>query len=334
MHDNLSYKLDRNIIPLVMALYLFSFLDRVNIGNARLYGLEEDLGLIGVQFQVAVSILFVTYIIPSNLVLKKFHSGRYIVGVTVGWGVVAALTGVVRVRLLLGALEAGLFPGLTVYLTFFYTKRELALRIGYIALAGACGGLLAYCIGFMDGVAGGGGFSFSKAFSLLGVLAYFVLADDPDDAGYLTPGEKLLMKERMLGEMGQTKKAMEFHSLTIPCYLLGALTYLLTARLSDTYQYHAFPTLIGCTVSISGNSPRYGKRTAGSGFQLSIGNVAGVVIAVYLPDDARASGVLGCGVCGVVVVVCEDQYEEEGGREDWKVEGKEEDCVRELGDEA
>ena len=58
-------KLDRNIIPLVMALYLFSFLDRVNIGNARLYGLEEDLGLSPRQWQVAVSILFVTYIVSS-----------------------------------------------------------------------------------------------------------------------------------------------------------------------------------------------------------------------------------------------------------------------------
>ncbi|RPB21406.1 hypothetical protein L211DRAFT_840602 [Terfezia boudieri ATCC MYA-4762] len=76
-------KHDRNIIPLVMTLYLFSFLDRVNISNARLYGLEEDLGLIGVQFQVAVSMLFVTYIIfeiPSNLVLKKFHPGSNVYG--------------------------------------------------------------------------------------------------------------------------------------------------------------------------------------------------------------------------------------------------------------
>lgn len=63
--NSIIRKLDRNIIPLVMALYLFSFLDRVNIGNARLYGLEEDLGLSPRQWQVAVSILFVTYIVSS-----------------------------------------------------------------------------------------------------------------------------------------------------------------------------------------------------------------------------------------------------------------------------
>jgi MFS family permease len=86
----------------------------------------------------------------------------------VSWGIVSTLTGVVQsyggliaCRLLLGLMEGGLLPGLTVYLTMFYTKKELALRIGYLfvssALAGACGGLLAYGIGFMDGVAGQSG---------------------------------------------------------------------------------------------------------------------------------------------------------------------------------
>jgi len=120
------------------------------------------------QFQTAVSILFVTYIlseVPSNLVLKKLTPSRWIAFITVAWGIIATLTGIVQsyggliaCRLLLGAVEGGLFPGMAVYLTFFYTKRELALRIGYLfvsaALAGACGGLLAYAIGHMDGTAG------------------------------------------------------------------------------------------------------------------------------------------------------------------------------------
>ena len=120
------------------------------------------------QFQTAVSILFVTYIlseIPSNLVLKKLTPSRWIAFITLAWGIIATLTGVVQsyggliaCRLLLGAVEGGLFPGMAIYLTFFYTKRELALRIGYLfvsaALAGACGGLLAYAIGHMHGVAG------------------------------------------------------------------------------------------------------------------------------------------------------------------------------------
>lgn len=101
-------KLDINIIPIVMLLYLFSFLDRqvvhwfqpdetglerlmirrVNIGNARLYGMEEDLGLVGNQYQTAVSLLFVTYLlseVPSNLVLKKFTPSRWIAFITIVW---------------------------------------------------------------------------------------------------------------------------------------------------------------------------------------------------------------------------------------------------------
>lgn len=161
-------KVDKYIVPVVMITYLLCFLDRTNIGNARLFGLEEDLGLHGNQYQLAVAIMFVPYVlveVPSNLILKRFTPSKWLAVITVSWGIVSTLMGIVHnfggliaCRLLLGLFEGGLFPGLTVYLTLFYTKKELALRIGYLfvssALAGACGGLLAYGIGFMDGVAG------------------------------------------------------------------------------------------------------------------------------------------------------------------------------------
>lgn len=193
---HLVRKLDLFLVPLVMGLYLFSFLDRcvvpnppffcrlvgapltlsVNIGNARLYGMEADLGLHSSQYQTAVSILFVTYIafeVPSNLVLKKFTPSRWIGFITTAWGIIATLTGLVHsygsllaCRLLLGAVEAGLFPGLAVYLTFFYTRHELAMRVGYLfvsaAIAGALGGLLAFAIGHMEGVAGLHGWRVSR----------------------------------------------------------------------------------------------------------------------------------------------------------------------------
>lgn len=164
-------KLDKFIVPTIMTAYLLCFLDRTNIGNARLFGLEDDLGLTGSQYQVAVAILFVPYVlveVPSNLILKKFRPSRWLAFITVGWGIVSTLTGIVQnyagllaTRTLLGLFEGGLLPGLTVYLTLFYTNKEIALRIGYLfvssALAGACGGLLGYGIGFMDGVNGWSG---------------------------------------------------------------------------------------------------------------------------------------------------------------------------------
>ncbi|KAJ4998117.1 putative transporter [Colletotrichum sp. SAR 10_66] len=222
-------KLDARIIPLVMLLYLLSFLDRVNIGNARLYNLESDLNLQGNQFQVAVSILFVTYIIfevPSNLVLKLFTPSRWIAFITVAWGIIATLTGLVdsygaliACRLLLGAVEAGLFPGLNVYLTFFYSKHELALRVGYLfvsaAIAGGLGGLLAYGIGHMEGVAGLSGWRWIMIIEglptvVLGVVTFFLLPNDAASASFLSEEEKRLMVERRGREYGNTSSAQEF----------------------------------------------------------------------------------------------------------------------------
>ncbi|KAK8084113.1 putative MFS transporter [Apiospora saccharicola] len=224
-------KLDRRIVPLVMLSYTLSFLDRVNIGNARLYGLEEDIGLKGNQYQIAVAIMFVTYLlleVPSNLVLKPFSPSRWLAFIITAWGIVATLTGLVNnfgslvaCRLVLGALEAGLFPGLNVYLTFFYTKHELALRVGYLfvsaAIAGAFGGLLAYGIGHMEGVAGLGGWRWIMILEgipsvLLGVFILWFLPNDAESASFLTDDEKKVMAARLTRGYGNTASAQQYSS--------------------------------------------------------------------------------------------------------------------------
>lgn len=219
-------KLDLLIIPLIMLLYLFSFLDRVNIGNARLYGLEDDLKLTGTQFQTAVAVIFATYIItevPSNLVLKKLRPSRWISFIATSWGIIATLTGIVQnysglivARLFLGAVEGGLYPGLIVYLTLFYEKKELALRTGYLfvsaALAGAFGGLLAYGIGRLDGVAGLSAWRWIFIIEglptvVLGIISWFLLADEPSSAWYLNEKERELMRLRRSRQLGHTSTA-------------------------------------------------------------------------------------------------------------------------------
>ncbi|KAI2624439.1 DNA-repair protein rad2 [Xylaria nigripes] len=220
----LLWKLDLHIIPLTTLSF-----PRVNIGNARLYNLEADLGLSSNQFQIAVSILFVTYVIfeiPSNLVLKPLRPHRWLAFIITAWGVVALSTGFVKdfrslvaLRVLLGAFEAGLFPGLNVYLNFFYSKREIALRIGYLfasaALAGAVGGLLAFGIGHLDGVHGMSGWRWIMIIEgipsiVLGVLIFFFLPSDPQSASFLTPAEKKLLIERERRDYGLTASAREF----------------------------------------------------------------------------------------------------------------------------
>src|SRR5438552_2951802 len=113
----MSLHLSRELYPLSCT--------RVNIGNARLYSMEKDLGLVGNQYQAAVSLVFVTYVLfetPSNMVLKKFTPRLWISLIATLWGIIATLTGLcntygqlIACRLLLGTVEAGLFPGLTVY---------------------------------------------------------------------------------------------------------------------------------------------------------------------------------------------------------------------------
>lgn len=103
-----------------------NFMDRVAIGNARLYGLEEDLNLSGDQYQIAVSVLFITYClfeVPSNMIIKRLQPARYLAVLTIAWGLVATFTafvqnfaGLIACRLLLGFFEAGLFPGIILYL--------------------------------------------------------------------------------------------------------------------------------------------------------------------------------------------------------------------------
>ncbi|KAK7754049.1 hypothetical protein SLS62_003895 [Diatrype stigma] len=205
-------KLDINIFPVVIALYILSFLDRVNIGNARLYGLEKDLGLQGNEYQLCVSMLFITYVLfelPTNLVLKLVQPKRFIPAVSVCWGLASLATGFVRtkgqliaLRLLLGAFEAGYFPAICFYLTFFYRRRELAVRVFFLfaasAVAGSCGGLLGYAVGLMDGAAAAGGLAAWRWLMIVeglptvvfGVLSGLVLANDPYDARYLTDREK------------------------------------------------------------------------------------------------------------------------------------------------
>ncbi|KAF9732185.1 transporter C1002.16c-like protein 8 [Paraphaeosphaeria minitans] len=219
-------KLDCRIIPMLCWVYLMNFMDRVNIGNARLYGLEEDLGLVGSQYQIAVGILFVTYCLfetPSNLIIKRLQPARYLGGLLFAWGMVATFSafvqnfaGLVACRLLLGAFEAGLFPGVILYLSMFYNKKSLSLRnawfYGTSAIAGAVGGLVAYAIGELDGARGWSGWRWIIMINgvptvLTAVVVPFVLPNSPETAKFLTEEDRANLVRLREAEVGQTRNA-------------------------------------------------------------------------------------------------------------------------------
>ena len=118
----LLWKVDIRLVPFLALLYLAAHIDRANIGNAKIEGLDTDLGLTGIQYNIALSLFFVPYIlleVPSNVVLKKFNKpSLYMAILVVSWGLIMTFTGFVKdfvgllvCRLLLGVAEAGFFPG-------------------------------------------------------------------------------------------------------------------------------------------------------------------------------------------------------------------------------
>ncbi|KAF7357748.1 hypothetical protein MVEN_00820700 [Mycena venus] len=202
-------KIDLRLMPILSLMYLLSFLDRGNIGNARLQGLETQLDLTGNKFNIALTMYFIPYCIfecPANLVLKRFLPSRWLPGITVVWGIIMTLMGLVKtypqlvgVRICLGVAEAGLFPGVVYYLTLWYPRHMLQWRVGLFfgaaSLAGAFGGALAFGISFMSGTRGLLGWSWifileGIATVVVGIVAFFVLVDFPATANFLTPEQR------------------------------------------------------------------------------------------------------------------------------------------------
>jgi len=157
LDKRITRKLDIRLMPWLFGLWLLAFIDRSNIGNARIDGLAEDLKLDANKFNIALAVFYVPYIcydVPSNLVIKYFRAGFYLPSLLIAWGVVSMCTGFVKsytgllvARFFLGLAEGGLLGGMLVYLSMFYRRHQMMFRITlfYCAapLSGAFGGLLA-----------------------------------------------------------------------------------------------------------------------------------------------------------------------------------------------
>ncbi|KAH6908798.1 major facilitator superfamily domain-containing protein [Coprinopsis sp. MPI-PUGE-AT-0042] len=210
-------KMDWNLVPFLALLYLLSFLDRTNIGNARLDTLEKDLGMTGkLDYNIALAVFFPWYVlaeIPSNLMMKRTSPSLWLAIIMFFWGVCMTLMGLVKsfegllvARMALGLCEGGLFPGVTFYITLWYRRHECGFRMAIFfsaaTLAGAFGGLLARGITEMRGVGGLPGWSWIFILEglitvVVAIAAKWVIHDNPETARFLTQEERTEVKARL-----------------------------------------------------------------------------------------------------------------------------------------
>ncbi|KAF2177429.1 putative MFS transporter [Zopfia rhizophila CBS 207.26] len=257
------HKIDIRLVPMLAVLYLISHIDRANIGNAKIEGLVEDLGLNGVEYNICLSVFFVPYVlleVPSNMLLKKFERPSVYLGILItSWGIIMTMTGVVQnfagllvTRILLGVFEAGFFPGAVYLCSYWYMPKDLATRISYFycasALSGAFSGLLAAAIAKMDGVGGYEGWRWIFLLEgivtvVLGVMCFFMLIDSPRlSTRWLKPDEiRYLELQKFIKDGGRAREESDNHfrwkdlKMVLMNWRLYALAYILLCISACSY---------------------------------------------------------------------------------------------------
>jgi MFS transporter, ACS family, tartrate transporter len=234
---DLARKVRRHLLPLLFLLYVVAYLDRINVGFAAL-NMNRELGLSSEQYGLLSGIFFCGYFlfeIPSNLILHRVGARTWIARILLTWGLVAVLTGFVQnaaqlyaARFLLGVAEAGFYPGILYYLTYWFRQRQqaqaIALFLTALPTASILGGPLSGWI--LDHVHGFGLSSWRWLLILealpaivCGLLTFRFLPDRPADAAFLTAEEKVQIHEVLAAEAAAKPKGGQLtllKSLTHP----------------------------------------------------------------------------------------------------------------------
>jgi D-galactonate transporter len=217
-------KVSKRLVPFLIICYFVAYLDRVNVGFAALT-MNQDLGLSQTAFGFGAGIFFIAYFIfevPSNLLLERFGARKWIARIMLSWGIlsgamafipnIARATGLGNedsfylLRVLLGAAEAGFFPGIIFYLTLWFPAEYRARIVGYfmaaIPLSTVIGAPISGVLLYLHGGLGLAGWQWLfvieavPAIILAGVV-FFYLTDRPTDAAWLEPDERSWLAERL-----------------------------------------------------------------------------------------------------------------------------------------
>lgn len=213
----LLWKLDLKLMPWLSLLYLIAFLDRTNIGNAKIAHLEQDIGVHSTsKYNATLTIFFVSYALFEpicNILLKRLRPSIFLPIIMVLWGLTMIGMGFVRnwselmaARWFLGMTESGLFPGINYYLSCWYKRSEFGVRAAVFfsaaAISGSFGGLLAAAIQNMNGIGGRPGWSWIFIIEggitvLVALASFFIVQDFPSEAKFLTPEDRVRVVRRL-----------------------------------------------------------------------------------------------------------------------------------------
>ncbi len=242
-----SAKIARRLIPFLMVCYFVSYLDRVNLGFAALT-FRKELALSAEAFGLGAGIFFAGYFlfeVPSNILLERVGARVWIARIMITWGLVSAAMALVGgttsfyvTRFLLGLAEAGFFPGIILYLTYWYTSAERARIVGLFMVAVPLSSVIGAPVSsiILETMGGVGGLaSWQWLFIIealpaviLGIVTWFYLDDGPAQAKWLTPQEREVVSMRLASEIATRESIAKFslgQALVHPRVLGLALVY-------------------------------------------------------------------------------------------------------------
>ncbi len=240
-------KITLRLIPYMFLLYILAYLDRVNVGYAAVQ-MKADLHMSDAVYGTGAGLFFIgsaLFDIPSNLILAKVGPRKWMARIMITWGIVAASMSFVHsahtfylLRFLLGLSEAGFFPGMILYLTYWFPSRERARSVARFmtatAIAGVVGGPIASTLLGFDGVGGLHGWQWlfiSEGIptTLFGISVLFLLKDHPSEAKWLKPEEATWLEEQVKKDresLGSGAHHNFTDALKLPAlYLLAAVFF-------------------------------------------------------------------------------------------------------------
>ncbi|WP_081889690.1 MFS transporter [Caballeronia sordidicola] len=229
------------ILPVLFLGYIFSYLDRTNVGFAALT-MNRDLGLTSSEFGWGAGLFFVSYAIaeiPSNFALQRFGARRWLARIMVTWGILSTCTAFVvgphsfyGLRFILGIAEAGFFPGVVLYLSDWFPRAYRGRVVGWFTLgvpiSAIIGGPLSGALMQIHSFAGLSGWKWlfiaqGLPAAILGVIALFLLTDKPDDARWLSAEEKEALRVQLNSEVVENSPHNFVAALKDPRVLLLTL---------------------------------------------------------------------------------------------------------------